>query len=49
MRDINFDPDDRVGYIVGQRGTVLRSEDSGQTWTEVLPKDEPTEVAESGH
>jgi photosystem II stability/assembly factor-like uncharacterized protein len=37
MRDIAFDPDGRVGYIVGQRGTVLRSEDSGQSWQQKLP------------
>jgi photosystem II stability/assembly factor-like uncharacterized protein len=49
MRDINFDPDHRVGYIVGQRGTVLRSADSGQTWESMLPKEEPAEVAKSGH
>ena len=49
MRDIHFDPDERVGYIVGQRGTVLRSTDSGQSWQQVLPKEEPVEVAESGH
>jgi photosystem II stability/assembly factor-like uncharacterized protein len=48
MRDINFDPDHRVGYIVGQRGTVLRSDDSGQKWESVLPKAEK-EVAASGH
>jgi photosystem II stability/assembly factor-like uncharacterized protein len=37
MRDIQFDPDGRVGYIVGQRGKVLRSNDSGQSWRQVLP------------
>ena len=37
MRDVAFDPDGRVGFIVGQRGTVLRSDDSGQTWKRVLP------------
>jgi photosystem II stability/assembly factor-like uncharacterized protein len=49
MRDIQFDPDHRVGYIVGQRGTVLRSEDSGQNWQQMLPPEKPTEVAKSGH
>ena len=49
MRDIHFDPDQRVGYIVGQRGTVLRSEDSGQTWTQMLPPPSPTSVASSDH
>jgi photosystem II stability/assembly factor-like uncharacterized protein len=42
MRDIGFDADGRVGYIVGQRGTVLRSQDSGETWTRVLPPPEPS-------
>lgn len=37
MRDVAFDRDGRVGFIVGERGTVLRSEDSGQTWKRVLP------------
>ena len=45
----HFDPDDRVGYIVGQRGTVLRSEDSGQTWQQMLPPPTPTTVATSDH
>jgi photosystem II stability/assembly factor-like uncharacterized protein len=45
MRDIGFDPDARVGYIVGQRGTVLRSEDSGQSWKQILPAPTRTEVA----
>jgi photosystem II stability/assembly factor-like uncharacterized protein len=29
---------DRVGFIVGQRGMVLRSEDGGDSWAQVLPK-----------
>jgi hypothetical protein len=45
MRDIQFDSDGRVGYIVGQRGKVLRSDDSGQSWRQVLPPF-GTEVAE---
>jgi photosystem II stability/assembly factor-like uncharacterized protein len=45
MRDVQFDPDGRVGYIVGQRGKVLRSDDSGQSWRQVLPP-EAAEVAE---
>lgn len=45
MRDINFDPDHRVGYIVGQRGTVLRSPDSGRSWQQVLPPRTPTDLA----
>jgi photosystem II stability/assembly factor-like uncharacterized protein len=47
MRDIAFDPDGRVGYIVGQRGTVLRSADSGQSWQQMLPPPSPTTVASS--
>ena len=47
MRDIEFDPDGRVGYIVGQRGKVLRSEDSGQSWRQVLPP-MGAEIAEGG-
>jgi photosystem II stability/assembly factor-like uncharacterized protein len=49
MRDIGFDPDHRVGYIVGQRGTVLRSADSGQTWQQMLPTASPTTVASKEH
>jgi len=49
MRDIAFDPDGRVGYIVGQRGTVLRSADSGQSWEQMLPPPAPTRVASSDH
>lgn len=45
MRDIAFDPDGRVGYIVGQRGTVMRSADSGQSWERVLPPEGPSSVA----
>jgi photosystem II stability/assembly factor-like uncharacterized protein len=45
MRDIQFDPDGRVGYIVGQRGKVLRSEDSGQSWRQVLPPSGADQVA----
>ena len=41
MRDIGFDPDGRVGYIVGQQGKVLRREDGGKTWSQVLPPPEP--------
>ena len=37
MRDIGFSPDRTVGYIVGQTGMVLRSEDGGTTWSQVLP------------
>ncbi|MEN8184796.1 MAG: YCF48-related protein [Myxococcota bacterium] len=37
MRDIGFSPDGGTGYIVGQTGMVLRSEDGGTTWSQVLP------------
>jgi len=45
MRDLGFDPDGRVGYIVGQRGTVLRSADSGQSWQQMLPPPNGATVA----
>jgi photosystem II stability/assembly factor-like uncharacterized protein len=38
MRDLGFEHNEQVGFIVGQQGTVLRSGDSGRTWTRVLPK-----------
>ena len=47
MRGIAFAPGDRVGYIVGQRAMVLRSEDGGKTWAQVLPRAEPVELAEA--
>ena len=37
MRDIEFDRDGRVGFIVGQTGTILRSTDAGKNWEQVLP------------
>jgi photosystem II stability/assembly factor-like uncharacterized protein len=40
MRDLGFAHDRRVGFIVGQQGTVLRSQDGGRLWTRVLPKGE---------
>jgi photosystem II stability/assembly factor-like uncharacterized protein len=39
MRDIGFAPGSNVGYIVGQRAMVLRTEDGGKNWTQVLPDD----------
>jgi photosystem II stability/assembly factor-like uncharacterized protein len=39
MRDISFDPDGRIGFIVGQSGKILRSDDSGKSWSTVLPPD----------
>ena len=37
MRDIGFESKQRVGLIVGQQGMVLRSQDGGKTWSQVLP------------
>ena len=37
MRDISFAANDRGGFIVGQRGMVLRSEDGGGSRKQVLP------------
>jgi photosystem II stability/assembly factor-like uncharacterized protein len=37
MRDLGFEHKERVGFIVGQQGTVLRSRDGGKSWTLVLP------------
>jgi photosystem II stability/assembly factor-like uncharacterized protein len=37
MRDINFAPNGRLGFIVGQTGQILRTTDSGFQWTQVLP------------
>jgi hypothetical protein len=37
MRDIDFGPDGRVGFIVGQGGKILRSTDAGYEWKQVLP------------
>lgn len=40
MRDIWFAPGGKVGYIVGERGKVLRTTDGGDVWTAVLPPPE---------
>jgi photosystem II stability/assembly factor-like uncharacterized protein len=37
MRNIQFGPDDEVGFIVGQAGKVLKSSDGGVQWQQVLP------------
>ena len=37
MRDIDFDPSGQVGFIVGQTGRILRSNDAGFQWQQVLP------------
>ncbi len=39
MRDVNFAPGARVGYIVGQSAMVLRTADGGESWIEVLSKE----------
>ncbi len=40
MRDIDFSPDHAAGYIVGQRGKILRSTDEGASWSRVLPPED---------
>src|SRR5262249_21255598 len=37
MRDLGFEHNARLGFIVGQQGMVLRSRDSGHSWARVLP------------
>ncbi len=37
MRDVAFDPSGQIGFIVGQTGQILRSEDAGFKWQQVLP------------
>ncbi len=37
MRDIDFAPGGRRGVIVGQGGRILRTNDSGYEWEQVLP------------
>ncbi|HZO08514.1 MAG TPA: YCF48-related protein [Myxococcota bacterium] len=37
MRDLGFEHNARLGFIVGQQGMVLRSRDSGRSWARVLP------------
>ena len=37
MRDVAFDPSGQVGFIVGQTGQILRSDDAGFRWKQVLP------------
>jgi photosystem II stability/assembly factor-like uncharacterized protein len=38
MRDLRFAPDVRqTGFIVGQEGMVLRTQNAGDSWTQVLP------------
>jgi photosystem II stability/assembly factor-like uncharacterized protein len=37
MRDVGFEHKQRIGFIVGQQGMVLRSRDGGKSWAQVLP------------
>ncbi len=46
MRDVDFDPSGQVGFIVGQTGQILRSEDAGSMWRKVLPPDGDSPAAE---
>ena len=41
MRDISFTPSGKVGFIIGQRGRILRSSDAGYQWSQVLPAQRP--------
>ncbi len=43
LRDIEFDREGKVGFIVGQTGQILKSTDAGFQWRQVLP---PPEAAE---
>ena len=43
MRDIDFDPSGEVGFIVGQTGQILRSDDAGYRWEQVLPPPDEAE------
>ncbi len=47
MRDLEFAPGLTTGFIVGQRGLVLRTEDAGDTWKQVFPPAEPTKDEKS--
>ena len=40
MRDVDFNRDGRIGFIVGQTGQILRSTDNGIQWKQVLPPPE---------
>ncbi|MBW2360346.1 MAG: hypothetical protein JRG84_05535 [Deltaproteobacteria bacterium] len=37
MRDVHFERGRKVGYIVGQQGMILRSENGGKSWRQILP------------
>jgi photosystem II stability/assembly factor-like uncharacterized protein len=38
MRDVAFDPTGEVGFVVGQTGRILKSDNQGQEWRIVLPR-----------
>ncbi len=37
MRDLSFDRNRKTGFIVGQHGMILKTEDAGASWDWVLP------------
>ena len=37
MRDIAFAPNGNVGYVVGQTGQIMKTDDQGKGWRVVLP------------
>ena len=45
MRDIWFAPGGKSGFIVGERGNVLHTDDAGQNWSTVLPPPEHRSAA----
>ena len=40
MRDLDFEADRKVGFIVGQEGMILRTRDGGISWDWVLPPED---------
>jgi photosystem II stability/assembly factor-like uncharacterized protein len=46
MRDMDFEHNRNVGFVVGQEGMVLRTTDGGRRWARVLPP--PDEVPTEG-
>ena len=46
MRDVDFDPSGKVGFIVGQTGRILRSDDAGFKWEQVLPPEQVPDGSE---
>lgn len=41
LRDVDFEPEGRVGFVVGQTGQILRTTDAGHRWSQVLPPPDP--------